>query len=290
MDIKSPSDRRSDQKGESPFPSWVYVGKSLPEPISFSVPAGEIAFYLKKGEFKAENEDSVLVVDLGQRGLVLAIADGVGGHAHGGDASKIAIETLHNVVQGMNDQDSLRTTIVKAFDESNRKILETFDEGATTLIVVEVNAAGIRIYFAGDSLALIASGRGRLKYRIYGHNPVDYGILAGAWDDSNYNPLGMRHMVTNIVGSVDMQIQLGSLLELSPQDTLVLGSDGLFDNLPARDIASLLGTREFKSIAQIMKDKVLERMKSSGTVFAKPDDLSFIVFRPRQSIQKKSQD
>lgn len=287
MDIKPPSDFTEQSTDDVASASWVYIDQTMTEPQFLMLPTAETAVFAKKGDHKLSNEDSVLVYDLGKKGIVLAIADGVGGHSHGGEASKIAIETLRDILTTDSIFSTVRESIIRSFDEANRKILDTYEDAATTLIVAEILGSSVRFYFAGDSLALIASGRGRLKYRVYGHNPIDYGILAGVFNELTYDPFGMRHMVTNVVGSQDMQIQVGSFLELSPQDTIILGSDGLFDNLPTKEIASALGPRETSEVADKLALKVKQRMESEEPEYAKPDDVSFVIYRGKLVNSKK---
>jgi serine/threonine protein phosphatase PrpC len=258
----------------------------MASPEIFHSPIGEVAFFLRKGRKKQENEDSLLITTVGDHTLLLAVADGVGGHANGADASKIATDTLSEIVHHRSkDEPKIRNLVLDAFEEINEKIVSNFDEAATTLIVAEISNQAVRFYLAGDSVALIASARGRLKYRIYGHNPVDYGILAGIWDDSNYDPMNTRHIVLSVLGSEDMQVITSSSLTLSLHDTLVIGSDGLFDNLPPREIAKILGGKDILQISTQLKDRVISRMESNDKEYSKEDDLSFIIFRPKKPFQ-----
>ena len=45
-----------------------------------------------------------------------------------------------------------------------------------------------------------------------------------------------RHVVSNVIGSPDMRIEIGSAIEMDLRDTLVLASDGLSDNLHVTEI------------------------------------------------------
>ena len=43
-----------------------------------------------------------------------------------------------------------------------------------------------------------------------------------------------------MIGTPDMRIEMGCAIELSPRDTVLLATDGLFDNLRTREIVELL--------------------------------------------------
>ena len=261
-----------------------FVGLSMDDPQFFDTPFGSLGVFLKKGVKKTRNEDALMVAHLADAGLVLAIADGVGGHANGDEASKIAIDTLIEVLGRMpSSNEKVRNLVLDAFEEGNERIVQAFQEAATTLLVAEITDHAVRFYLAGDSIGLVASSRGRLKYRVYGHNPVDFGILAGIWDDTQYDPMGTRHMVTSVLGSEDMQVQVTSALVLTPGDTLILGSDGLFDNLSAREISKIVAQKNLESATSQLRDKIASQMSSGDLEYSKEDDLSFIVFRPKLS-------
>ncbi|MEI8026025.1 MAG: PP2C family serine/threonine-protein phosphatase [Pseudomonadota bacterium] len=258
-----------------------FVGFCMERPEFFETSCGSLAVFLKKGTKKSRNEDSLMVAQLENRGMVLAVADGVGGHADGDQASKLAIDTLIEIIEREPFSDAkIRNLVLDAFEEGNERIIRSFQDAATTLMVAEIKDQAVRFYLAGDSLALISSSRGRLKYRVYGHNPVDFGILAGVWDESQYDPMGTRHMVTSVLGSEDMQVQVTSSLVLTPGDTLVLGSDGLFDNLSSREISKIIAHKNLDLAASQLQEKVASQMKSGDLEYSKEDDLSFILFRP----------
>lgn len=258
-----------------------FVGLCMDRPELFETSCGSLAVFLKKGTKKSRNEDSLMVAQLENRGMVLAVADGVGGHADGDQASKLAIDTLIEIIEREPfGEAKIRNLVLDAFEEGNERIIRSFQEAATTLVVAEIKDQAVRFYLAGDSLALISSNRGRLKYRVYGHNPVDFGILAGVWDESHYDPMGTRHMVTSVLGSEDMQVQVTSSLVLTPGDTLVLGSDGLFDNLSSREISKIIAHKNLDLAASLLQEKVASQMKSGDLEYSKEDDLSFILFRP----------
>ena len=85
-----------------------------------------------------------------------------------------------------------------------------------------------------------------------------------------------------------MSVSLGSFQSLRPRDTLLLGTDGLFDNLRADEIVETIRKRPLPQAATQLGESIRNRMAGSaaadtGDTLSKPDDLSFILFRPGSS-------
>ncbi len=89
-----------------------------------------------------------------------------------------------------------------------------------------------------------------------------------------------RHIVSNVVGSPDMKIEIGAALELAARDTLLIASDGLWDNLHKEEIVEVVRRGPLRQVVRSLRKRCAERMRQGepGTP-SKPDDLTFIVFR-----------
>jgi serine/threonine protein phosphatase PrpC len=89
-----------------------------------------------------------------------------------------------------------------------------------------------------------------------------------------------RHVISNMLGTPDMRIELGSTLELAPRDTLLLATDGLFDNLHVEEIVELSRKGPMPKVAAALADRAGCRMtRPEPGVPSKPDDLTFVLFR-----------
>jgi serine/threonine protein phosphatase PrpC len=97
-----------------------------------------------------------------------------------------------------------------------------------------------------------------------------------------------RHLVSNVIGSTDMRIEIGSTITLSPRDTLILSSDGLSDNLRVEEIIETIrkGPLEVgvKQMAEKSRRRMIARTPGAG-VPSKPDDLTIIAYRPTRPQQ-----
>ena len=150
----------------------------------------------------------------------------------------------------------------------------------TTLTVVEVRKDSVRAYHVGDSFVLLTGIRGKVKMQSISHSPVGYGVESGFLDADAAMHHDERHFVSNVVGIADMHIEVGSPVELARHDTLVLGSDGLSDNLHVGEIVQSIRKGPLATASRELARKASERMerREEGAP-SKPDDLTFLLYR-----------
>ena len=181
----------------------------------------------------------------------------------------------------------LRTGVLDAFEEANARVLGLGSGAATTLSVVQLSTGErgpeLRSFHAGDSSVLVTGGRGLVKLNTIPHSPVGYAVEAGLLDPEEALHHSDLNLVSNMVGQADMRIEMGSALALSARDTVVIGTDGLFDNLRLWEIVQLVRKGPLEEAAQRLVDLTQSRMDAqTGSAPSKPDDLTFALFRPRQ--------
>ena len=165
-------------------------------------------------------------------------------------------------------------------ERANAEVTGLAVGAATTLAVVELGRAAIRPYHVGDSTILVVGQRGKLKLQTVPHSPVGYAVEAGLLDEKEAIHHEDRHLVSNIVGSPEMTIEVGRTLKLRPRDTVVLGSDGLFDNLHVEEITEIVRKGPLGAAAAALADVCRRRMDEPEPGRpSKPDDLTFLVYR-----------
>jgi serine/threonine protein phosphatase PrpC len=244
---------------------------------------GEAVFFSHRAPDKETvNEDSLGLIELGIHSSVLMVADGLGGQPSGSTASEIAIRALSRSLQQTDS--TPREVILQGFDRANHQILDTGIGAATTLAVVEIQNNKLRPYHVGDSMIVVTGQRGRQKLFTVSHSPVGYAVEAGLLNEEEAISHEERHLVLNVVGAEDMNISLGSLVTLAPRDTVLLASDGLFDNLYSEEIIGLIRKGPLLDAAQGLIDIARQRMAGvDDQQPCHPDDLSFILYRPVSS-------
>lgn len=227
------------------------------------------------------NEDSAGLIPVNDQSAVLVVADGVGGHSAGEQASRLVVEFLREeIAQAVATDQMLRTAILNGLERANQAVLDLKLGAASTAAVVELTGLIARTYHVGDSGILICGGRGKLKLQTVAHAPVSYAVEAGILNEEEAMEHQDRHLVSNVVGSAEMRIEIGPTVTMAPRDTLILASDGLFDNLYPDEVVELIRRGPLPKVAQKLNAATRERMAGAATGRpSKPDDLSFILFR-----------
>lgn len=251
--------------------------------VSRHISGGEVSVFSTPSPAKStENEDALLVMEIDDRRVVLAVADGLGGQRAGAQAAQVAIQMLATCIEHAVAEDILlRAAILNGFEQANYALLDLGTGGGTTLAIVEIEEDLVRPYHVGDSSIVVMGQRGKVKLQTLAHSPVAYAVEAGLLDEEEAMHHAERHLVSNIVGSPEMRIEIGPTLRLASRDTVLLASDGLFDNLRLPEIVDLCRKGSIEDAAASMLAEVQQRMSSAEPGRpSKPDDLSFMVYRP----------
>ncbi|MGD9855433.1 MAG: PP2C family serine/threonine-protein phosphatase [Planctomycetaceae bacterium] len=244
-----------------------------------------VVFSARAPDKLSPNEDAAAVIPVGERCGVLVVADGLGGERAGHAASGLAVRIVAEAVQNANVEEiGLRTAILDGIETANRMICEMGIGAATTIAVVEVNDRHVRPYHVGDSEILVAGGRGKIKLQTVSHSPVGMAVESGMLDQKEAMHHVERHIVSNVVGSANMRIEIGPPLKLAARDTVLLASDGLFDNLHLNEIVVHFRRGKLITATQRLVADAQERMlRHQGGIPHKPDDLTVITYRRQSS-------
>ncbi len=261
----------------------IYVDEHMEVPDLFQLATGMASVFSSRSPDKdTPNEDSAGVVLIDKNSSVLIVADGAGGARAGNQASSIAVATIKESVERAKKQGSeIRFGIIEGIEEANKKILDLGIGAATTLAVVEITDNIIRPYHVGDSFIISFGQQGKLKLETVAHSPVGYGIESGLLDAEDAMHHEERHIVSNLVGTPDMRIEIGSAFELAKRDTVLIASDGLSDNLHIHEVIEAARNLSLEEAAELLVENCHERMTAPReNEPSKPDDLTFILFRP----------
>ncbi len=242
---------------------------------------GKLAYYTRRMQDKPSvNEDSLGIFALSESQGVLVVADGCGGMQSGELASAIVIDKISEALERFTEGESLRSYLLDALEDSNQAILDLGLGSATTALVVEVDKDNIRAIHAGDSQAMLVGGRGKIKYQSVSHSPVGYAVEAGMIDEQEAIEHEERHVVSNIVGSTSTHFEVGSPRKMAGRDSLLLASDGVFDNLLEAEVAELIRLGSLEQAANRLVAATQVRMQTlEEDRPSKPDDMAFFLFR-----------
>ena len=260
----------------------LFFEQDLLEGSLLPLAGGMAALYTKRSpEKETPNEDAIAIIPTGADSGVLAVADGLGGAPAGQQASSLAIQCLVRTVEEAAREDSaIRSGILNGFESANEEVLALAVGAATTLTVVEFDGRLVRHYHVGDSFCLLTGQRGKIKMQSIPHSPVGYAVESGLLDEADAMHHEERHVISNVIGSTDMRIEVGSAVEVAPRDTLLLASDGLSDNLHMPEIVECIRKGSLDSVTEALSRLARERMEGSDKDEpSKPDDVTFAVFR-----------
>ena len=274
---------------ELPEDAVILDGAEEPDLRSVDAAKADILAYTSRSPDKVtENEDTVAVIPYGPGAAVLAVSDGAGGLPAGKRASLTAVQTLAGALaSSLAETTLLRTAILNGIEAANNAVMGLGNGSATTLTVITVEGRHVRSYQVGDSEALVIGQRGKIKLQTAVHSPTGFAVEAGFLDQREALHHAERHLVSNLLGSVEMRIDVGATAELSPRDTIMVASDGLTDNLHLDEIVELVRKGPLRAAMDAAVGKAQRRMSDARPGQpSKPDDLSLILFR--KTVPKRS--
>lgn len=233
------------------------------------------------GPDKSENEDNFFFRFTNEDCLVAAVADGVGSGPLGRTASAIAVQTVQEFIETHENLDS---ALMQAIDVANQRILELKVGAATTLILAYIDSTSLRYFCVGDSSIKVFGGRGKLKLSSQGQSAMDMALASGIVQKGNTDQHnGLEYELVNYLGSKNAHCETSVLHNLSIQDTILMGSDGIFDNLSETDLGQIRFRKSLssESLCQQIFDKAQHNMmhKEGG----KRDDTTLLVIKRQTS-------
>lgn len=261
--------------------SHLFAEKNM-EDVS-SLPRAKQAIVVFSAAYSGKervNEDTAWVGFLEDGSIILAVADGVGGARRGQDAARVAMTSLQKVLEKVGRRKvDLRSEILNGFEKANKAILDLRIGAATTFMVVTIHRREIQAYHAGDSGCLVVGRGGKCKLKNIYHTPFAFAEEAGIMSEEERRSHEDSHVVTNVLGDTEMRIEIGPRVKLAATDRVVVGTDGLFDNLSDEEITEIIRKGPLDESARQLIKACKKRMEgNSSELFGKPDDLTFILF------------
>jgi len=258
----------------------LYTGDSDSDRDSLHNALGEIEVSSVASSAKdGPNEDSAAVIPVGDDAVVLVVADGVGGLPGGRNASNITVQTIRDSVKKA-DAANLRTAILDGIEQANAKLVSSTNSSATTIAVAEVRPGIVRSYHVGDSAIWLVGQRGKIKMQTTPHSPVGFAVEAGLLKETEALNHDDLHLISNVVGTMEMRIEMGPELKMSSRDTLLIASDGMLDNLMQHEIVRTIRKGPLNKAMDGVTQLSLKRMHdpTPGRP-SKHDDFTAILYR-----------
>lgn len=231
------------------------IGRYL-ETVMTSLPSGEVP----------ERAEDV--------GYSMIVADGMGGHAGGELASRMAISGLVKIVLAMPDwifrmdesvADDVARRSRRRFRDLNALLLEHARQEpgvrgmGTTLTAARSMGRHLQVVHVGDSRAYLLR-EGRLHRLTRDHTYVQMLVDSGQLSEEDAATFGARHLLVNALGGFDEDVEVDvNQLKLASGDRLLLCSDGLTDLVDDDAIRRVLvECRESAEACRQLVDRALE--------------------------------
>ena len=180
---------------------------------------------------------------------LMILADGVGGHAHGEIASRIAVESAFNYwirTETLSEEENLDIpdALLECLSFANQKVLtqqnikpDYYNMGTTLVMAV---LAGRTLYYAwvGDSrIYHISKGTRSIRQL-----SIDHSLLQEDIDGGTTNPdkIAPGNIITRMIGSMYNAQPEGGKAEVRSEDLILLCSDGLSDLVDDETLCDLM--------------------------------------------------
>ena len=241
----------------------VIIGRLMIESAGVSDP----------GCVRTNNEDYYLVAP--SIGLYV-VADGMGGAQAGEHASKMAAETVWELVYQSNGSVD-RDLLVHSFEEANRRVMEasladpSMEGMGTTLVAAAEKGGELLIASVGDSRAYVFEKRSLIPITEDQTWVNEVGRRLGL-DEENLKSHPMRHVLTMAIGvSENLRVHTYRV-QPAPGAQILICSDGLHGVAQEGDIVDALsaeGTLEEKC------KRLIEAARERGG----PDNITAVLLK-----------
>jgi serine/threonine protein phosphatase PrpC len=225
------------------------------------------------GLARSGNEDSAVTGS-----SLLAVADGMGGHAGGEVASKIAITTLASMVPVLTapdiDTDSIEDLLINSLHTIDGEIAHVASDEielrgmGTTLTALLIRDGRAALLHVGDSRCYRLRGN-TFEQLTHDHTVLQELLDSGAISMSEAHDHPQRSMLTQVLMGEGSVAPVLMVYEVNPKDRFLLCSDGLSSVLTEKEIKSLLKKSN--------RDEAVEALVEATYVNGAPDNVTVVV-------------
>jgi len=205
------------------------------------------------GLVRPNNEDNF---HIGEKRNLLVVADGMGGHASGEVASRMAVDIIHDYFDERKGSQPFIGTYQNEYSDGTNRLgsairlanmaIHDLSESTsqyhgmgTTVVAVLINEKKLSIAHVGDSRVYLIRSQS-IEQLTDDHSVAYEQIKKEMMSREEAESSNMRNILTRALG-VHPQVEVDLCeLTLMPGDRLVLCSDGLYSMVPDRDILTVI--------------------------------------------------
>lgn len=192
------------------------------------------------------NQDSMFCSNdpVGRLPNLYIVADGMGGHNAGDYASRCAIDTMRDFIEGC-DQDNPITVLKYAIITANRQVLKDAKNKAelrgmgTTVVCCVIKDGRLFVANMGDS-RLYRIGANDIEQVTLDHSLVEELIRSGQIERDRISTHPEKNIITRAVGAQENVVPDFFEIELKEGDRVLLCSDGLYNMVEDDEILDIV--------------------------------------------------
>ncbi len=198
------------------------------------------------GPVRQDNQDAIHLSDRENpigAGLLFAVADGMGGYAHGGVASLLALEALASTLATQNGHTPIPKALRRGVETANLQVYQKAQQLSagrmgTTLTAAYIFGNRLHLTHVGDSRAYLIRN-GRAVCLSVDHTAVSDMVRNKLLSPDKIRTHAQRSILTRAIGiSLFIQPDI-SEHRLQEDDRLVLCSDGVWSVIQDEDVAQI---------------------------------------------------
>lgn len=242
------------------------------------------------GPVRQDNQDAIHLSDhenLTGTGLLFAVADGMGGYAHGGVASALALESLASTLVTQNGHTPTPKALRRAVETANLQVYQKSQQlGAgrmgTTLTAAYISGNKLHLTHVGDSRAYLIRNK-RAVCLSADHTAVGDMVRSKLLSPDKIRTHAQRSILTKAIGiSLFIQPDI-SEHRLQEDDRLVLCSDGVWSVIQDEDFARIASSdASMERISQKLIDLAIQNETD--------DNASVVVFHMKKLVPTSATD
>jgi serine/threonine protein phosphatase PrpC len=218
-----------------------------------------VADYLTSAGPRSENQDAIGIRELGVNNMVVAVADGLGGHAGGSIASKLAVNMFVDLASEREaDLRSVALNIhaqIRKHQQENPE-LRTM---ATTLSGAVFRGGLMEFVHCGDTRISVARNAGIRRLTV-DHTEAQRLLSSGAITKSQFEDYPRKNVLESALGiKGEPKIEVGSF-PLMLGDKCFFSSDGFHNKIALRELFVFASkVRAPQNIVRSLKDEMTQR-------------------------------
>ena len=229
---------------------------------------------------RKENQDSVMAEAYPEDGLLLAVADGMGGHAAGEVASALALETLLKALQAGE-------SLEKAAQMANWRVhKKAQDPGlfgmGTTLTALHLVEDRFHIVNVGDSRAYRLSRRG-IRQLTDDHSFVAEAMKRGQSEDAAMASPWKDALTRSIGGEEEVEVDVFGPFPVENDTAILICSDGLYKTLRGGEMRRIF-------LASESPEDAAEALVSAAYAKGSDDNITVAILEFGQFQRRRSEE